>query len=132
VVGLAHAGWQGTVKRVAAAAVATMQSAYGSHLADIRAAIGPSIGAHHYTVGAEVVERVQATFGERAPELLPAHAGAVQFDLWAANRLVLEQSGVRQIEVAGICTACGLQDWYSHRGEHGKTGRFGAMIALKD
>jgi copper oxidase (laccase) domain-containing protein len=38
---------------------------------------------------------------------------------------------VKHIEVAGICTACNLHEWYSHRGEHGQTGRFGALIVLK-
>ena len=40
--------------------------------------------------------------------------------------------GIRNIETAGICTACNLQDWFSHRGEFGQTGRFGALIALED
>ncbi len=54
----------------------------------------------------------------------------MKFDLWAANRLLLEQAGVRHIEVAGLCTACHTEDWYSHRAEKGRTGRFGAIIAL--
>jgi YfiH family protein len=134
VVGLAHAGWKGTVRRVAAAAVEAMQAQYGSHLADIRAAIGPSIGAHHYPVGPDVTAEVRQAFGSDAASLLLARNGAhsgVQFDLWAANQLVLEQAGVQQVEVAGLCTACQLQDWYSHRAEAGKTGRFGALIALE-
>jgi len=52
------------------------------------------------------------------------------FDLWNANRLLLARAGVRQVEIAGVCTACGLEDWYSHRAEKGRTGRFGALIAL--
>ena len=56
--------------------------------------------------------------------------GGETFDLWAANRLVLQDAGVRQVEVAGICTACHLEDWYSHRAEAGKTGRFGAIFCL--
>jgi copper oxidase (laccase) domain-containing protein len=51
-------------------------------------------------------------------------------DLWAANRLILEQAGLIHVELAGICTACHTEDWYSHRAEKGKTGRFGAIIAL--
>ena len=51
-------------------------------------------------------------------------------DMLEANRLILEQSGVKQIEVAGLCTACHLEDWYSHRAEAGKTGRFGVLIGL--
>jgi len=54
----------------------------------------------------------------------------VRFDLWKANQLILEQTGIIQIEVAKICTACEVQDWYSHRAENGSTGRFGAMIGL--
>jgi hypothetical protein len=49
----------------------------------------------------------------------------------AANRIQFEEAGVTQIETANLCTACHLEDWYSHRAEKGKTGRFGAMIALK-
>ncbi len=130
-VGLAHAGWQGTVKRTAAAAVEAMQSAYGSRPADLLAAIGPAIGPDHYEIGPEVAEQMRGTFGADAEALLPKHNGSVHFDLWTANRLTLEQAGVRQIEVAGLCTACHLDDWFSHRAEKGRTGRFGALIGLK-
>jgi copper oxidase (laccase) domain-containing protein len=44
--------------------------------------------------------------------------------------LALEQAGVKRIEVAGQCTACHPEDWYSHRAQKGRTGRFGALIAL--
>ncbi|MBN2502848.1 MAG: peptidoglycan editing factor PgeF [Anaerolineales bacterium] len=130
VVGLAHAGWMGTVKQVGAAAVEAMVARYGSNPADIKAAIGPSISPEKYEVGAEVVAQVQAAFGADAATLLPRFNGSTHFDLWAANRLVLEQAGVEKIAVAGICTASNLDDWYSHRAEDGKTGRFGALIAL--
>ena len=133
VVGLAHAGWMGTVKRTTRAAVVAMQEKYHSRPGDILAAIGPSIGMHHYEVGPEVVEQVRDTFGVDANTLLVSPNGnkdRVQFDLWEANRLILEQCGVRQVEVAGVCTACQTQDWYSHRGEKGHTGRFGVLIGL--
>lgn len=135
VVGLAHAGWLGTVQHTAAAAVHAMQACYGSRPQDILAGIGPSIGAHHYEVGPEVVSQVQAAFGADASTLLgpadgAAREGRALLDLWAANRLVLERAGVQRIEIAGICTACCMEDWFSHRGEKGQTGRFGALIAL--
>jgi YfiH family protein len=133
VVGLAHAGWLGTVRRTAAAAVEAMVERYQSNPLDIIACIGPSIGVHHYEVGPEVVEQVRYTFGADAQSLLVASNGdaqRAQFDLWAANCLILEGSGVRQIEVAELCTACHLEDWYSYRGEAGQTGRFGVLIGL--
>ena len=133
IVGLAHAGWLGTVRRTVAAAVAAMVETYHSIPADIIACIGPSIGAHHYQVGPDVADQVSETFGADAQSLLVASNSdehRVQFDLWAANRLILEQSGVKQIEMAGLCTACHLDDWYSHRAEAGQTGRFGVLIGL--
>jgi YfiH family protein len=130
--GLVHAGWQGTVKRTALAAVRALQAEYGSRPEDLLAGIGPSIAAHHYTIGQEVADQVRVAFGQEASGLLPTQNGTVQFDLWEANRLVLEQAGVRQIEIAGVCTACHLEDWYSHRLERGRTGRFGALLAVSD
>lgn len=131
VVGLAHAGWMGTVRGVVRAALEAMQARFGTQPADLQAAIGPSIGPDHYAVGPDVVTQVRQTFGGDASALLARIDGDMHFDLWAANRLLLEQAGVRQIEVAGLCTACDLDDWYSHRAEKGRTGRFGALIALK-
>jgi len=130
VVGIAHAGWQGTVKKTVLTTVRTMNSRYGSQARDILAAIGPSIAAHHYQVGPEVVSQVEQVFGEYSPLLMKKKDGQTTLDLWAANRLVLEQAGVTQIETAGLCTACHLEDWYSHRAEAGLTGRFGVLIAL--
>jgi len=81
-----------------------------------------------------VIERVQLAFGAVSNRILypdpEANGRGLQLDLWSANRLILEQVGVQQIEIAGICTACQLKDWYSHRGENGKTGRFGALMAI--
>jgi YfiH family protein len=134
-IGLVHAGWKGVLNQVARRAVEAMQAEYHSSPSEIIAAVGPSIGVHHYEVGPELAEQVRQMFTTEADGLLQASntgGGGVKFDLWNANRLVLESAGVRQVEIAGICTACNPQDWYSHRGEHGKTGRFGAMLALKD
>ena len=131
VVGLVHAGWLGTVRRAAQVAVQAMQAEYGSQPADIQAGIGPSIGVDHYEIGPEVADQVRQVFGEDASTLLPGYNnGAVHFDLWSANRLLLERAGLRHIQVAEICTACHVDDWYSHRKEDGRTGRFGALINL--
>jgi copper oxidase (laccase) domain-containing protein len=120
----------GTVRRIISAAIQAMQDKYRSQPADLLACIGPSIGAHHYPVGAEVVSQVEAAFVNDAAALLESHNGSQHLDLWQANRLLLEQAGVRYIQNADICTACHLDDWYSHRGEQGNTGRFGVVIGL--
>lgn len=130
VVGLAHAGWLGTVRRTVPATIHAMQSNYNSKPASILAAIGPSIAAHHYAVGPEVIEQVRQTFGMEADKMLIDLDGKICFDLWEANTWHLKQCGVTQIEVAGLCTACDLENWYSHRAENGQTGRFGALITI--
>lgn len=129
-VALAHAGWRGTVQRAAARAVEAMQAQYGSQPGDLLAGIGPSISARHYQIGPEVVDEVQAAFGGQAADLLPQYNERTHFDLTAANQLILQQAGVGQIEQAGLCTYADSQDWFSHRGSGGQTGRFGALLAL--
>jgi YfiH family protein len=130
VIGLAHAGWLGTIRGVARSAIENMQKRYGSEPRDILAAIGPSIGPDHYEVGQDVIQKIEESFGEKAEGLVGWRDGRSYLDLWKANRLQLEQAGVQQIEVAEVCTACHLEDWFSHRAEKGKTGRFGAIMAL--
>jgi hypothetical protein len=131
VVGIAHAGWLGTVNGIVTETITAMHNYYRCRAANIKAAIGPSIAQEHYEVGAEVVQMVDQSFGNRAEELLLRDGEKAKFDLWRANEILLEDSGVKQIETAGLCTACNLDDWFSHRGEQGKTGRFGVLMALK-
>ena len=131
VVGISHAGWLGTVRGVCTATVKAMQAKYGSKPEDIMAAIGPSIGPDHYEVGHDVMMQVQSVFEEDATRLLHTRKGHTYLDLWMANSIQLQRAGVEQIEVAEICTACHLEDWFSHRAEKGKTGRFGALIGLQ-
>ena len=131
VVGSVHSGWMGTVRGAVRVAVQAMQKRYDSNPADILAAIGPAIGPDHYEVGEDVILQVQTAFGADAESLLEIHGESTHFNLWKANQVLLSNAGVKQIETAEICTACHTDDWFSHRGENGKTGRFGAMIALQ-
>ncbi len=130
VVGVSHAGWLGTVRDAAGATVRAMRERYGSNPSDIIACIGPSIGPDHYEVGEDVIAQVKQSFGTVSNSMLHSHNTNVHFDLWKANQYQLERAGVRRIEIAGICTACHTDDWFSHRAEKGKTGRFGALISL--
>ncbi len=131
VIGLAHAGWMGTLRDVAPAAVEAMKNNYGSNPADVVAGLGPSIGPDHYEIGADVILQVMQKYADEADRFLKSHHGKIHFNLWETNRLSLERAGVAQIEVCGICTACHTEDWFSHRAEKGRTGRFGALISLQ-
>lgn len=133
-IGLVHAGWRGTVARVCAATIEAMTARFGTNPANVSATIGPSISAQRYEVGPEVVAAAEAALGERVGETLSTPTGSPEsrphFDLWRANAIVLEQAGVSEIILGGICTAENTRDFYSHRAEHGRTGRFGALLAL--
>jgi len=130
VAGLAHAGWRGTAAGAGVSTLRAMQSAFGTHPRDVQAGIGPSIGPEHYQVGEEVVEAIRQAFGQSDGLVRRADDSSAYLDLWAANRLALECAGVLRIEVAGICTASRTDEFFSHRAESGRTGRFGALIAL--
>ena len=130
VVGMVHAGWEGTVKKIASITIQAMQEQFGCKPQDILAGIGPSICVRHYEVKQDVGNKVRMAFGSESSSILVEETNKVYFDLWRANELSLRNSGVKNIEISGICTACNLDDWYSHRGENGVTGRFGAILAL--
>lgn len=130
--GIAHAGWQGVVARTAEAAVQAMVAAFGSDPAQMVGAIGPAIGPCCYEVGPEVVIAIRDS--QRLPNALlrpsqrPDHA---YLDLWQANARQLQDAGVGVVEMAGLCTACHTDIFFSHRGDHGKSGRFGAVMMLR-
>jgi hypothetical protein len=130
-VGVAHAGWRGSLKKIAKATVEAMSERYGSRPADLVAGVGPGIGPCHYAVGPEVVAQTRAAFNGRADSLLIPQAGGYHLDLWGANRAALQEAGVEQIEVAGLCTVCHSEDFFSHRATGGLTGRFGGLIAVR-
>lgn len=132
VIGLVHAGWMGTVRQVASAAVDVMEKQLGCDPKNIEAGIGPSIGPDHYEVGEDVASQVREIYGDDHGILFKSRSGKFHLDLWQANFLSLKRRGVQNIEATRICTACHLDDWYSHRAEKGRTGRFGVLVALEN
>ncbi len=129
-VGLAHAGWRGTVGHVVSNTVAAMHDAFATRPADLIACVGPSIGPCCYEIGADVRERVEQAFPGNTSDLLIRRNGSTQLDLWEANACQLRALGVGQVEVAGLCTSDRTDEWYSWRRENARTGRFAAIIAL--
>jgi YfiH family protein len=129
-VGVIHAGWRGTVLKVVTLAVHAMFASFDTRPRDLIAAIGPSIGPCCYRIGDDVAARVQTSFQDDADELLTSRNGGIHLDLWQANAMQLRALGVNKIQVAELCTAEHTEDFYSARAEN-KTGRFGAIIALK-
>jgi YfiH family protein len=120
-----HAGWRGTLARVAAAGVRAL-TGEGSP-ARLLAVVGPSIGPCCYEVSDELAERFVQALG---PVVRPG-SGGPHLDLWEANRSALRAAGIPdgRIEVMGLCTACDSGRFFSHRRDQGRTGRHVAFIA---
>ncbi len=130
VVGAAHAGWRGTSLRIAEQVVATMQREYGSKPEDIRVAMGPAICKKNYQVGREVFEAFRnAGISE---SVFDEDGERYRVDIAAANKWVLEQSGVllKNTEDLNLCTFANPELFYSHRRDGQKRGSHWAVIKL--
>jgi YfiH family protein len=144
-----HAGWRGMVARAPARAIDALQRQFGCRPGDLLAAIGPSIGACCYEVGADVRDAFRdAGFsaGESAgwfsdrpqpsarnpsmPGLTEGRPAHGFFDGWAAVRDQLEAMGLGadQIHIATLCTASHTDVLCSYRREGARAGRMAAAI----
>jgi len=130
-IALVHAGRQGLARNAPTAAVQALIKNFDSKPRHILAGIGPSICPDCYSIGEEAVRDFMDTVGEEeGKRYLTSVNNQVHLDLWSCTRAQLESCGVNQIENSGICTATNLSDWYSHRAEKGKTGRFAALLGI--
>ncbi len=156
VVAAFHAGWRGTVRRIVECGVGRLRFHFGSSPEDLIAAIGPGIGVCCYAVGEEVQAAFESQFAYASdlftevydpdpvrlkyPMLFlnqraPGHAApmmSLHLDLVEANRRQLMDAGLRpgSIFSAGACTSCHSDRFFSHRAEHGRTGRMMAVIGI--
>lgn len=130
-IGLAHAGWRGTLAGIASAMVAALGAVFGSRPHDLIVGFGPCIRACCYVVGPDVVSATHAALPDDAAAVLTRENGAVRLDLPAANRRILERAGVDPAAIvdAGLCTRCHSELFFSHRAAGGATGRGAAIIA---
>jgi polyphenol oxidase len=119
-----HCGWRGQVQNILAAAVARLKWEFGSRPQHLAAAIGPGLG----PCCAEFSNYRE----EFPPPLWSYQVRSGYFDLWRLSRDQLVQAGVLpgHIEVAGLCTRCRPEDFFSYRRD-GATGRQGTIIALR-
>jgi YfiH family protein len=129
VVGIAHAGWRGTAIGVAGRFVEAAAD-LGAETNGLRLVVGPSIGPCCFEVGQDVVDQIPGA--DDASTVGPR--GRPYVDLWELNRRQLVAAGVpsAQIEVAGACTRCQPETFFSHRALGYPAGRFGAAIGLTD
>ena len=136
-IGLAHAGWKGTTAQIGAQTLQQISASFGTKARDCLIGIGPSVGPCCYEVDRSVWRQFTAAFSLKDRARI-SQVGTISnrfyLNLWEANRLTLMAGGVlaANIWIAGICTRC-HQDWfYSYRAAEGQeTGRMAAVLALR-
>ncbi len=127
-----HAGWRGTAARIAAKAIQAMAATYGSRPETLQVAIGPAIRECCYEVDRPVYEVLRGVAASAAGYLRPAGTDHWRADLPGLNRAILAEAGVdpAHIEDVSLCTACRRDLFFSHRADHGRTGRMMNFIML--
>jgi YfiH family protein len=134
-IGLAHAGWRGTVAQIGREAVTAMQREFGSDPRCLFAAVGPSIGPCCFEVDTPVYDEFRKLTELKPQEFITDDGnGKYHIDLWEANRRILMNAGIPQdqISVAELCTRCN-SDWlFSHRASGGKRGGLAAMMCITE
>jgi len=131
VAGMAHAGWRGVVAHVVDESVRTMTERLGCNRNDIRAGVGPTIGPCCYEVGADVAQQIARACPVGA-NVIRRINGQIHADLPRAVQAQLRAAGITQVEQADLCTSCHVDEFFSHRAENGRTGRFGIVIGWQD
>jgi len=133
-IGLVHAGWRGTLGRIAEKAVAQMKQTYQTEPADLLVGLSPAISPGEYEVGDEVHDAFVEAFGRREARrfIQEDMNGVCYLDLWTANARQLEGAGVKPAQIANseICTVLDPKRFYSHRRDAGRTGRFAAVMMI--
>ncbi|MFC5703582.1 peptidoglycan editing factor PgeF [Cohnella faecalis] len=133
--GLAHAGWKGTVADIAAHTVRRLQETFGVEPAQLYAAIGPSIGECCYEVDEAVLSHIRPLAAEAGANdvLYGESGGRARIDLKQMNRHLMIKAGIlpSRIEISKWCTGCRTDLFFSHRAEKGHTGRMMSWLGRK-
>lgn len=133
-IGLAHAGWRGTVGRIGEKVVKKMTELYGTNPADIVSAIGPAISVCCYEVDKPCADNFYALSDlDSSRFVFPKENGKYMIDLLETNRQILVAAGVKNenITVSDVCTNCNSELLWSHRATKGKRGTMSAFMCIK-
>ncbi len=137
-VGIAHAGWKGTMLKIAAKTLMAMTDEFGTNPQTCLAGIAPSIGPCCYEVGENVIEATKEAFPHHADKLIINRNGKTFIDLWQANFIQLIEAGMsnENIDISRECTCCKSSWYFSYRAARlagkNETGRIAAIISIKD
>lgn len=125
---VAHSGWRGTLAGIAGKTARIVAQTAGCSVADVAAYIGPHISADAYEVSQDLLDRFTERFGRCACGARERH-----LSLESCVRASLVEAGVPGARVvdSGLCTASLTNRFFSHRAEHGSTGRHAAVAFMR-
>ncbi|TSB46335.1 peptidoglycan editing factor PgeF [Alkalicoccobacillus porphyridii] len=132
-IGLAHAGWKGTVGLIGPKMIQTWQNQEQISSNDIFVLIGPSISGDEYEVNDVVIESVNSCITDSMEKPYTSKAnGRFNLDLKQLNKSLLIEAGVpkENIYTSSICTLLDKR-MFSHRGDGGKTGRMMSILGQR-
>lgn len=127
-ISLIHAGWRGTLKGIAAAAVRKLVDEFAVAPSKLRVAIGPMIDTHNYPVGEDVAALFSSTFG---PQVISVSADRPHLDLFAAITVDLLRAGVAERNLHQRPPSTFMDShWSSYRRDGKNTGGMLAFFTL--
>lgn len=131
-IGLAHAGWRGTVEEIGKKMIQLWEQ-QGIPVDEIEVGIGPSIGPCCFEVHSDVADVFLQKFGSKHFIVANTSNGKYNINLWECNRQSLLSYGLKaeQIQCLEVCTCCEHETFYSHRHTCGRRGTLGAFMVLK-
>ena len=130
-VGIAHAGWKGTMLKIGAEVVSKLQKNFGVEPKNCIAVIGPSIGPCCYEVDDKVLQPMEKAYTNLS-SIVRQEKQRTFLNLWKANSISLQESGLKDVNiyVSKLCTCCSQEYFFSHRRDKGHTGRMAAVIGI--
>ena len=133
-IAIAHAGLKGTLAHIARKTVEVLVNEYHCKPEHILTAIGPSIGPCCYQIGSTTADEAVKELSSGQECLKEGSEGNIYFNLWKANEKQLKDTGIKDdhLHCAGLCTSCNTDLFFSYRKEKKVTGRFGALIGLRE
>lgn len=130
---LLHAGWRGTLGKIAAAGVSRLEDDWQVRADEVVVFLGPGVGPCCYDVGDDVARAAEAAFGKKAGQVLTEERGVRRLDLYRANELAAQEAGVlpENIYRVATCTSCEAGLFISARRDGSAAGRLMAVAAIE-
>lgn len=133
-IGLAHAGWRGTVGKIGEEVIKKMTALYGTNPSNVVVAIGPAISKCCYEVDEDCAENFYNLKDlDNSKFIFPKEDGKYMIDLLETNRQIVMKAGVKKenIVLSDLCTKCNSDLLWSHRATNGHRGTMCAFMCIE-